>query len=207
MSKPGESKGLKTRAFRAQVVQSFVALGASAIAFGLLAVTHAFSGGRSAAQGVERIVSGVAIATLAVAAIMVGTILARWWFQRRVRGLTVGRSDAIALEVVRNRRFTRIATAHGHVAHVPFLLELVADQRGIEVWGGMVKPRIIWSTDWSNLSYVDTGAMFDGRTPEDEIVQLVVTGRGLGGLGAIEGEPLERLVSEITDLKEATSSN
>jgi hypothetical protein len=82
----------------------------------------------------------------------------------------------------------------------------------------MVKPRIIWSTDWSNLSYVDTGAMFDGRqayqclefglrAPEDEIVQLVVTGRGLSGLGAIEGEPLERLVSEITDLKEATSSS
>jgi hypothetical protein len=45
MAEESASKGLQTRVFRAQVVQSFVALGASVIAFGALAITRAFSEG------------------------------------------------------------------------------------------------------------------------------------------------------------------
>ena len=188
-----------------------MALGASVIAFGALALTRSFSDGRSATQATERIISGLSIATLAVAAVVFITILSRWLFQRGIRRLLLGRPDALMLEVVRNRRFTRLATVHGDIARVPLFLALVADRSRIEVWGGMMKPRIIWSSEWSNLSDLRVGAIFDGRqayeclefelrAPGSDLVQLVVTGRGLCGLGAIEGEPLQDMVGELVDL-------
>jgi len=216
-SKASASKGLQTRTYRGQVVQSFVALGASVIAFGLLAVTRAFCDGRSGAQAAERIVSGLAIATLAVAAVVLVTILARWLSQRGVQRLLQSRPEALALEVVRNRRFSRMAAGHGDNAHVPLFLTLVADMTRIEVWGGMLRPRMLWSIPWSDISNLRLGATFDGRgayeclefelrAPQSELLQLVVTGRGLGGLRAIEGEQLEELATELSDLRPKSST-
>jgi hypothetical protein len=105
-----------------------------------------------------------------------------------------------------------MAAGHGDYAHVPLFLSLVADTTRIEVWGGTLKPRMLWSVPWSNILNLRIGATFDGRgayqclefelrAPRSELVQLVVTGRGLGGLGAIEGEPLQELATELSSLK------
>jgi hypothetical protein len=145
------------------------------------------------------------------------TIAARWIFQRGIRALILGRSDALMVEVVRTRGFARLARASRDATHVPLFLALVADPAGLEVWGGMVKPRLIWSSEWSNLSDLRVGATFDGRQayqclefelrdPQRVQVQFVVTGRGVSGLGAVEGERLQALVTELSELRPTSTS-
>jgi hypothetical protein len=190
-------------------------MGASVIAFGFLAISGSLSGEPSPAEQVERVVSGVAIATFAVSAVILLTIFKRSLFVRSIRRSMLDRPDALMHEVMRSPEFMRVAL-QGDVERVPRFLALIADRTGVEVWGGIASPRIIWSSDWPNVSDLRIGGTFDGRQayeclelqlldPANDVVPFVVTGRGWGGMGAIEGEPLQGLAIKLNDLRRASA--
>jgi hypothetical protein len=164
------------------------------------------------------VVAGVAI-MFAVASI-VG--LASTRRDERIRS---ARPDAIVLSGSRNpqlkRAFTKGLAKRAEDSpemFFPASISVVADEKGLELWGGLQIPRQLFGTSWSEVAAIrsadiaGTGKLFRGivfvvRSKDVEVeLPVIIVGRGFGKLFpehadviASRVQQLERLRHSIAD--------
>lgn len=155
-------------------------------------------------------------AAVVTGCVVVAFALTMIWAARavqRAEGLAHARPGATVVRAVRARGLRRAVTAvRTEVPFLPFGLTLVADDTGIEVWGGGAEhPVRIGRAPWEAVAAIEpTRAIRWGRaadglaiTVRDGVddapvsMPVAVVGAGLGGLSAPPRAELDALVAEL----------
>lgn len=158
---------------------------------------------------------------LQYAAVVTGCVLAAFaltmiWAARaaqRADGLARARPGATVIRAVRARGLRRAVTAlRTEVPFLPFGLTLVADDTGIEVWGGSAEhPLRVGRASWEAVAAIEpirairwgraadglAILVFDGVDGASVALPVAVIGAGLGGLSAPGREELDALVGVL----------
>lgn len=199
------------------MIQSIAALAASSAIFAVLAVRGAFSDAQTGSEGFARLAVGAGFALGVIGVVLTFLVLFRVTFHSRIAKLLTSRTDARSLEVVRNSTMVAVARFRGHDDETPYFLSLIVDTNALEIWGGLFRLRCVLGIDWSEIGDVRVGATMDGRQAYEcleidlpgatpSTMPIVVTGRGLGGFGAIEGSTLEALVAELNQARQRSET-